>query len=293
MTATRAPRLAAAGRVARIAALDGPAKRAGKAVRGALSPGPLRDALAGTWLGHALHPVLTDTVIGTWMSATLLDVTGGDRAAARRLVGAGVIAALPTAVTGLADWADSEAADDGVRRVGAVHAVANNAALGLQVASLVARGRGRDGRGAALSLVAMGGVAASAYLGGYLSFERGVGVDQTAFDPGPADWTPAMAAADLREGETTSVVVGDTPVLLVRSGGRVRALHDRCSHRGCSLAEGDLDGDVIQCGCHGSRFRLDDGAIERGPATAPQPVLDVREADGSIDVRLASASALG
>jgi len=286
MTST-APRLAAAERVARIAALDGPAKQAGKAVRGALSPGALRDALAGTWLGHALHPVLTDTVIGTWMSATLLDLTGGDRDAARRLVGAGVLAALPTALTGAADWADSEAVDDGVRRVGAAHAVANTAALGLQVASFLARRRGNAGRGAALSLAAMGGAAASAYLGGYLSLERGVGVDQTAFDPGPSDWEAAIPAAELPEGEPTSVVVGDTPVLLVRSGGMVRALHDRCSHRGCSLAEGRLDGDVIECTCHGSRFRLTDGAIERGPATAPQPVLEVREQGGRIEVRLA------
>jgi nitrite reductase/ring-hydroxylating ferredoxin subunit len=81
--------------------------------------------------------------------------------------------------------------------------------------------------------------------------------------------------------------------MLVRSGSRIRALHDRCSHRGCSLAEGDLDGDVIECGCHGSRFRLDDGAIERGPATTPQPVLDVREAGGSIEVRLAASPPLG
>jgi nitrite reductase/ring-hydroxylating ferredoxin subunit len=287
MTATRAPRLAAAERVARIAALDEPAKRAGKAVRSALSPGPLRDALAGTWLGHALHPALTDTVIGTWMSATLLDLTGGDRAAARRLVGMGVLAALPTAVTGSADWSDSEAVDERVRRVGAVHAAANTAALGLQVASFRARGRGRDGRATALSLAAMGGVVASAYLGGYMSFERGVGVDRTTFDPGPSDWTPALPAAELREGEPTSVVAGDTPVLLVRAGGRVRALHDRCSHRGCSLADGTLDGDVIECACHGSRFGLDDGAIERGPATTPQPVLEVREAGGRIEVRLA------
>jgi nitrite reductase/ring-hydroxylating ferredoxin subunit len=95
-----------------------------------------------------------------------------------------------------------------------------------------------------------------------------------------------MAAAELAEGEPTSVDIGDTPVLLVRSAGTVRALHDRCSHRGCSLAEGMLDGDVIECGCHGSRFALADGTIERGPATVAQPAFDVREQDGQIEVRL-------
>jgi nitrite reductase/ring-hydroxylating ferredoxin subunit len=286
MSPSTAPRLGLAQRIADVAGLDAPAKSAGKLIRGALSPGAVRDTLAGTWLGHAIHPALTDVVIGTWLSATLLDLTGGDAAASRRLVGVGVLASLPTAVTGGSDWADSEVVDDGVRRVGAVHALANTAALGLQVASWAARRRGRRGRGAALSLVAAGGAATSAYLGGYLTLERGVGVDQTAFDPGPQDWAPAMAAADLPDGEPASVVVGDTPVLLVRSAGSVRALHDRCSHRGCSLAGGELDGDVIECPCHGSRFRLADGAIQRGPATVPQPAFDVRESAGRIEVRL-------
>lgn len=275
-----------AERIADVAPLDGAAKAAGKQIRGLLGPGAARDALAGTWLGHALHPVLTDVVIGTWLSATVLDLTGGDAAASRRLVGLGALAALPTAATGATDWADSEAVDDGVRRVGAVHAVANTAALALQVASWSARRRGRRGRGVGLSLLASGGLFASAYLGGYLSLERGVGVAQTAFDPGPQDWTAAMAAADLADGTPTAVEVGDTPVLLVRAAGTVRALHDRCSHRGCSLAEGTLDGDVIECGCHGSRFALADGTIERGPATVPQPAFDVRERDGRIEVRL-------
>lgn len=287
MTGSTAPRLGLAERLAGLAALDGPAQAAGRLIRNALSPGALRDALSGTWLGHALHPALTDVVVGTWLSATLLDLTGRDDGAARRLVGLGALAALPTAATGGTDWADSEAVDDGVRRVGAVHAVANSAALGLQLASWTARRRGSDGRGRALSLLATGGMMASAYLGGYLSLERGVGVGQTVFDPGPEEWTAATAAAELPEGQPMSVVVGDTPVLLVRSGGRVHALHDRCSHRGCSLAGGELDAGVVQCPCHGSRFRLADGAIERGPATVPQPVLEVREREGRIEVRLA------
>ena len=58
--------------------LDGPAKAVGATVRGTLRPGALKDALSGTWLGHALHPILTDVVIGCFMSATLLDFLGGD-----------------------------------------------------------------------------------------------------------------------------------------------------------------------------------------------------------------------
>src|SRR5919107_1259459 len=88
--------------IGRLEALDAPAKKVGKAVRDGLPPGPVRDLLAGTWLGHSLHPLLTDTVIGTWTSALLLDLLGGDRdgEATERLIALGLAAYLPTAATG-------------------------------------------------------------------------------------------------------------------------------------------------------------------------------------------------
>jgi nitrite reductase/ring-hydroxylating ferredoxin subunit/uncharacterized membrane protein len=271
-----------------VSALDPPAKAVAKAVRGALDPGPVKDAVSGTWLGHALHPLLTDTVIGTWLSALLLDVTGGDAGASDRLIAAGVVCAVPTAVTGATDWADAEPVGDGIRRVGAVHAAGNLTALGLQIASLSARRRGARRRGVALSLAAGGLLSVTSYLGGHLSLSRGVGVDETAFDAGPEDWTDAAAATEVGS-EPTAIVVGDTPVLLVRLDGAVMAVHDRCSHRGCSLSDGTLDGDTIQCACHGSRFSLRDGHVERGPASAPQPAFDARERDGRIELRRKSA----
>jgi nitrite reductase/ring-hydroxylating ferredoxin subunit/uncharacterized membrane protein len=280
--ATRARALARA--IEGAAALDPAAKAVAKAVRGALDPGPVKDALSGTWLGHALHPLLTDAVIGTWLSAILLDATGGDAGASERLIAAGVVCAVPTAVTGATDWADAEPVGDGVRRVGAVHAVGNLAAVGLQIASLTARRRGARHRGVALSLAAGGLLGVTGYLGGHLSFSRGVGVDQTVFDAGAEEWTDAAAAGEV-DSEPTAIVVGDTPVLLVRLDGSVMAVHDRCSHRGCSLSRGTLDGDTIQCACHGSRFNLRDGRVERGPASAPQPAFDAREREGRIELK--------
>jgi nitrite reductase/ring-hydroxylating ferredoxin subunit len=173
-----------------------------------------------------------------------------------------------------------------VRRVGAVHAVGNVAALGLQLASLAARRRGERGRGIALSLGAGALLGLTGYLGGHLSFARGVGVNQTSFDPGPDDWTDALAAADLVSTQPKTVVIGDTPVLLARVGGSVLAIHDRCSHRGCSLSEGTVTVETVECACHGSRFSLRDGRVERGPATSPQPAFEARERDGRIELRL-------
>src|SRR4051794_19330809 len=60
--------------------LDAPAKAVAKQVRSLLSSSSaVKEAVSGTWLGHALHPLLTDVVIGSFVSATLLDVLGGDR----------------------------------------------------------------------------------------------------------------------------------------------------------------------------------------------------------------------
>ena len=130
---------------------------------------------------------------------------------------------------------------------------------------------------------------AGGYLGGYLSMTKGVGPAQTVFDPGPTEWTPAADASLLSEGRPLRVVVDDTPVLLLREGESVFAIHDRCSHRGCSLSEGTVEGDEVVCACHGSRFSLRDGAVRHGPAAAAQPAFQVRVEDGRIEVRRLTA----
>lgn len=265
--------------------LDQPAKLLSRPVRGVLSPGRLKDALSGTWLGHALHPMLTDVVIGSFLSASALDLVGKDgEAAAERLIMIGIAAYGPTAAAGASDWIDGEH-DDRVKRVGIVHAGGNLAALALYTASLAARRRGAHGRGRLLALAGASVLMVGGYLGGHLTLRRGIGVDETVFDPGSADWLSAGDAAQLAEGRPTRVVVDETPVLLLRSEKRIYAIHDRCSHRGCSLAEGTVEGREIVCGCHFSRFDLRDGSVTRGPATAPQPAFQVRERDGVLEVR--------
>ena len=278
---------AAAERLGRVEAIDPAAKTLGKAVRDAVPRGAVKDALSGTWLGHALHPLLTDAVIGPWTSALILDAVGGDESerAADLLIGVGIAASLPTAVTGAHDWADTEVADPSARRVGAVHGALNTTALALFGASLAARRGGMRGRGKLLAAAGGAVLAVSGHLGGHLSYSQGVGVEQTAFDPGPEDWTPTIASADLAEGASACARAGGVPVLLVRTAGAVHALHDRCSHRGGPLHEGEVADGCVTCPLHGSRFRLSDGAVERGPATGPQPPFDVRERDGRLEVR--------
>ena len=127
-----------------------------------------RDLLRGAWLGHPLHPVLTDVPIGLWTSAVTLDVLGGRsaRPAATRLVGLGVLAAGPTAWSGWADWSTL---DEPRQRVGVVHALTNGFAAALFASSWLARRRGDHRRGQALGLVAAATLSVGGYLGGHLA----------------------------------------------------------------------------------------------------------------------------
>jgi nitrite reductase/ring-hydroxylating ferredoxin subunit/uncharacterized membrane protein len=267
--------------------LDGVAGPIGKAAR-SLATGTTGEALSGTWLGHPVHPLLTDVVVGSFTSATLLDLLGADPGAATTLVTIGAAAYAPTALTGVTDWAASEAVDPAVRRTGLVHAAANAVGAGLYLASLRPRRQGRRLSATLLGLAGLTVMSAGAYLGGHLTYALGVGADQTAFDPGPDEWTAVSAAGELLAGRPQRVLADDTPVLLVRHDHGIHALHDRCSHRGCSLADGELDGETVVCGCHGSRFSLEDGAIIDGPATSPQPAFEAREHEGQVEVRLRS-----
>jgi nitrite reductase/ring-hydroxylating ferredoxin subunit/uncharacterized membrane protein len=272
-------------RIEKLAALDQIAEPLQKAVRAAVpQQSTAKDLLSGTWLGHPLHPPLTDVVIGTWSSALLLDVLGGERAreASDWLIAAGILAAVPTAAAGMSDWAELFG---GSRRVGVVHATGNTTALILHGVSFAERRRGRRGRGIALSVLGYAIATFSAWLGGHLSFGRGVGVNQTAFEEAPSDWTAVLDDHELVDGKLAGARANGAAILLARSGDQIYALADRCSHRGCALHEGQLNPDqTITCPCHGSTFRLD-GSIVKGPATSPQPRLDVRTSAGRIEVK--------
>ncbi len=120
--------------------LDAPAAVVARTVRELLPAGPAKDALSGRWLGHAVHPLLTDVPIGMWTSSVLLDWAGGDEseAAADRLLVAGLLAAGATFASGWSDWVDEESGSAAVRRVGLLHADSNATATALMLRSYAA-----------------------------------------------------------------------------------------------------------------------------------------------------------
>ena len=188
------------GQIERSQALDAFAQSVASLVSKVLQPGKLKDLLSGTWMGHPVHPMLTDVPIGAWTSALMLDLVGGRAAAegADTLIGIGILAALPTAVTGLSELADLGTEHE--RAIAGAHSIGNTAALALFAASYVARKAGSRTIGIGLSTAGAGVMMASAFLGGHLSFRKGIGVDHTAFEYPVEDWTPVLADDELEEG---------------------------------------------------------------------------------------------
>jgi nitrite reductase/ring-hydroxylating ferredoxin subunit len=91
-------------------------------------------------------------------------------------------------------------------------------------------------------------------------------------------------------GEVDSIPVGamrvvdvaGTPVNVTHAEDRFYAFEDTCTHMGCSLAHGELDGTVVTCACHGSQFDVTSGAVLRGPAQRPVRAHRIAIQDGAI-----------
>jgi nitrite reductase/ring-hydroxylating ferredoxin subunit/uncharacterized membrane protein len=248
----------------------------------------LKNMLHGTWLGHPLHPALTDVPLGAWTAALALDAM--ESISGRRELGAGADAAIAVglvgaagaAVTGLTDWSETNGR---ARKVGLMHGLMNVGATVLYTTSLVLRRKNKRSAGMGLAMLGYAVSSASAYLGGHLVFGEQIGVNHAAAQEMPKQFVPILADAELREGEMKRVDAGGVPVLLARCEGTVCAVAHTCSHLGGPLSEGKLEGDVVQCPWHGSRFNVRDGSVVDGPATFPQPRFETRVREGQIEVR--------
>jgi nitrite reductase/ring-hydroxylating ferredoxin subunit len=196
-------------------------------------PRRFRSFLNGTWIGHPLHPAITDVPVGAWVIAAIFDIiwlvspTSLAWAAhgAEVAVALGILGALGAAVTGLADWSDTYGS------------------------------------------------------------ERRVGLNHTAWETGSEDYEAVLPLESVEENKLYRVTVADVPVVLIRQGLQFYAISATCSHAGGPLDEGTLEGDVVQCPWHGSRFCMRDGRVLTGPATAKAPRYDVRVRSGQVEVK--------
>ena len=259
--------------------LTGPAQRVARL----LPPGRARDTLHGVWLGHPLHPVLVQVPVGSWLAASLLDTWPGNEKASRRLVLAGLAASVPATLAGTADWSEQH---EQQMRVGITHALANAAAVTLYAASAAVPARARILRLAGLAAVGAGG-----FLGGHLAYRQAAGANQAEAVPHLVEpgWHDRMPGAGLDSRRPAKRMLGDVPVVVVRDGEDIHVLADRCSHLSGPLSDGDYHDGCLTCPWHGSTFRVRDGRVAHGPATAPQPVFRTRVADGILQVCLPGA----
>jgi nitrite reductase/ring-hydroxylating ferredoxin subunit len=290
MPTTTAPVADVVDRLERTSVLDPVVKGLRSVTQKVLQPQGFRDALHGVWLGHPLHPVLTDVPIGAWGAAAVLDAVPGTGIGASTLIAAGCAASLPTAVTGLADWSELHGPH---QRVGVIHAAANVVALGFYTASLGARMRGRKGRGKVLAYAGLAAMSVGGYLGGHLAFGQAAGANHGADIPDlfPGGWHDIGRLDELPEGAPAKRTIEGVDLLVLRRGQHVDVLSNKCSHLSGPLSDGEFTVEgghgCIVCPWHGSTFRLSDGAVQHGPATSPQHRFDTRvTATGRLEVSL-------
>lgn len=150
-------------------------------------------ALQGRAVGHAVHPLAVQLPLGALTSAIVLDMWGHGSSwrESRRLVATACLGALPSILTGMAEWLD---ADERTQRVGVAHAAVNAGSTLVLVASLAARsGRGAgptSTAGMALSIAAALGFSVGGFLGGHMSLAR-----KYATHDAPRDFEGAHSAA--------------------------------------------------------------------------------------------------
>ncbi|GHO84747.1 DUF2231 domain-containing protein [Dictyobacter formicarum] len=255
------------------------------------SPRRIKSFLNGTWLGHPLHPVLTDVPIAAWALTAVFDIIWLISHATWAASGAfvtlivGLLAALAAAVTGLTDWSDTYGTE---RRIGLNHALFNVLALLLYLLSFVLRllaGPGDTIAATILGLLGLVSVFYAGYLGGEMVFSKGTGVNHTAWEAGGEDYEVVMAAADVQEQTLYRVTVAGVPVVLLRQGERYSAISATCPHAGGPLDEGTLVGNTVECPWHGSRFCMSDGRVLTGPAVVNAPRYDVRVTNGQVALK--------
>ena len=237
----------------------------------------LQDLLNGSWLGHSLHAVLVDVVLGGATAALLLDVlrvffaVDGLETATSWVLGLAVLSALGAILTGLTDYKDT-APNSAERDMTGLHGLVNIVATVFFAVSLVQRLGGAHDAAFWVLLIGYLIVSVGAYIGGHVVYKYGYMVNHNAFSRSKRakELTPIMAASDLPEETPTKVSFGSTALMLVRRGDVVHALKETCSHAGGPLSEGTLGEGTITCPWHFSTFRLADGTVVHGPAGTRQ-----------------------
>jgi nitrite reductase/ring-hydroxylating ferredoxin subunit/uncharacterized membrane protein len=251
----------------------------------------LQDFLNGSWLGHPLHPVVTDVAVGGFTVLIVLDLLAlffgvdGLETASTLTLGLSTLAAISAIVTGLTDYKDTATGDE--RSVTTLHGLTNIVGTVIYAVAFFMRLGVTTDAGRIVSIFAYLVISFGAFIGGHVVFKYGYMVNRNAFARGrrAKEFTPVLPAASLPDATPTKASLGPTTLVLVRRGDVVHALKETCSHAGGPLSEGELRGDSIVCPWHFSHFRLSDGAVDHGPATTRQVAYRARINGDQVEVQ--------
>ncbi len=247
---------------------------------------PIQNFLNGTWLGHPVHAVITDVPVGALTVSIVADLISQHVAADVAMV-LGVLAMVGAAVTGLADYTE---VDGNARNRATVHGTIMVVTLVLYLVSLAIRAGNPPDRlpAVVVAVVAYLLLVLGAAIGGDLVYLIGTHVDRHAWRGAGGKWIGLDLGSlpDIPEGGPTKLRAGINDLAVVRNGEQILAVHAQCAHAGGPLGDGELVDGQIQCPWHGSRFRMVDGHVSRGPSMYDQPAYEVRRAaSGGWEVR--------
>lgn len=216
-------------------------------------------------------------------------------------IAAGIGTGILASAVGVVDYT-SIRNDHPAKKTATLHMLLNVVAIGLFAASLGLRYGSLDVSRTELlplilSLVGLGVLGYSGYLGGHLVYSDGVGVgrhhrqtplpEKTIECPTSNGKPVEIGAAPLvAEAETARVDVGGTVMTVARSDGRLCAFQEYCSHRYGPMSEGKIENGEVVCPWHGSRFKTATGKVVKGPAKIDLHTFQVEEREGKVSVRV-------
>ncbi len=251
----------------------------------------LKRLLNGTWFGYPLYPVMAVVSITVWMLTSIFDVIWLTAHPTWAAYGAfvtvivGLIGALGVIVPGLTVWRETSGAE---RHASLNRAFFNACAMILYLISFVLRLLAGPGDGMVAVLLGFLGLVSviyAAFLGRVLVFTKGTGVHLITWEVGSEDDEAALRVEHVEENTLYRVTAAGVPLVLLRQGSQFYAISATCPHAGGPLDEETLQGDVVKCSWHGSRFCMRDGHVLTGPATVNVPRYDVCVRNGQVLVK--------
>ena len=277
----------------------------------------LKDLLEGKPLRHPIHPMLVHFPIGFLVLSFLLDLVSLAFPGVPSLVRCsfyamllGIITALLAAVPGLVDYSDIRRDHPG-KATATRHMILNLMVVAVYGINLWIRSSALSDLKVTLlplvlSIIGIGLLSASGYLGGRLVYDEGIAVGrhkrrtptpqdtlhlstEHAASDGEATFVSVPDAEHLRNGETLRVEIDKQVMTIARIDNQLYAFQEFCTHRFGPLSEGSFQGFNVQCPWHNSCFDVRTGEVTNSPAKVNLKTYKVETRDGKVGVLLTKA----